>query len=80
MTPMRIAGVLLIVAGLARMICGGFSWTHEKTVVDIGPFQATAKEKQDNPNPPVVGGILSLPGRAPGLARSKADVVPDADA
>ena len=62
MTPMRIAGILLIVAGLAGLIWGGFSWTDEKTVVDIGPFQATAKERKTIPIPPVVGGIAFVAG------------------
>ena len=62
MTPMRIAGILLIVAGLAGMIWGGFSWTDEKTVVEIGPFQATAKERKTIPIPPVVGGIAFVAG------------------
>ena len=44
------------------MIWGGFSWTHEKTVVDIGPFQATAKERKTIPIPPVVGGIAFVAG------------------
>lgn len=71
MTASRIAGIILIVAGLVGLIWGGLSWTDEKTVVDIGPIQATAKERKTIPIPPVVGGIavvagivlLVLPGR-----------------
>ena len=62
MTAMRIAGVVLIVLGLAGLLWGGVSWTDEKTVVDIGPIEATAKERKTVPIPPVVGGIAVVAG------------------
>ena len=62
MTASRIAGIILIVAGLVGLIWGGLSWTDEKTVVDIGPIQATAKERKTIPIPPVVGGIAVVAG------------------
>jgi hypothetical protein len=62
MTASRIAGIILIVAGLVGLIWGGVSWTDEKTVVDIGPIQATAKERKTIPIPPVVGGIAVVAG------------------
>ena len=62
MTASRIAGIILIVAGLVGLIWGGVSWTDEKTVVDIGPIQATAKERKTIPIPPVVGGLAVVAG------------------
>ncbi len=62
MTASRIAGIVLIVAGLVGLIWGGVSWTDEKTVVDIGPIQATAKERKTIPIPPVVGGLAVVAG------------------
>ena len=62
MTPMRIAGFVLILIGLVGLLWGGISWTDEKTVVDIGPFEATAKERKTIPIPPVVGGVAVVAG------------------
>jgi hypothetical protein len=71
MTAARIAGIVLITLGLVGILWGGFSWTQEKTVVDVGPFKATTQEHKTIPFPPVAGGIalvagvvlLVLPGR-----------------
>lgn len=62
MTPIRIAGFVLILIGLVGLLWGGISWTDEKTVVDIGPFEATAKERKTIPIPPIVGGIAVVAG------------------
>ena len=71
MTAARTAGIVLIAIGLVALLWGGFSWTDEKTIVDVGPIKATAQERKSIPVPPVVGGIalvagivlLVLPGR-----------------
>jgi len=62
MTAARIAGVVLIVIGLIGLIWGGISWTEEKTVVDLGPIEARAQERQTIPIPPIVGGIALVAG------------------
>ena len=62
MTAARIAGVVLIVIGLVGLLWGGFSWTREKTVVDLGPIEARATEHKTIPVPPVVGGIALVAG------------------
>jgi hypothetical protein len=71
MTASRVAGAVLIVLGLVGILWGGFSWTRDKTVVDIGPIKATTETRQTIPFPPLAGGIalvagialLVLPGR-----------------
>jgi hypothetical protein len=71
MTAARIAGIVLIAIGLVALLWGGFSWTQEKTIVDVGPIKATAQERKSIPLPPIAGGIalvagialLVLPGR-----------------
>ena len=71
MTASRLAGAVLIVLGLVGVLWGGFSWTRDKTVVDIGPIKATTETRQTIPFPPLAGGIalvagialLVLPGR-----------------
>jgi UDP-N-acetylmuramyl pentapeptide phosphotransferase/UDP-N-acetylglucosamine-1-phosphate transferase len=74
MSAARIAGIILIVIGLVGLVWGGFSWTQEKTIVDIGPIEATARERETIPITPVVGGLalvagivlLVIPGRKRG--------------
>ena len=41
---------------------GGFSWTREKTVIDIGPIEAKTRERETIPLPPIVGGLLLAAG------------------
>ena len=55
MKPMTIAGIILIVVGLAALALGGFSYTTRETVVDLGPLQATAERERRFPVPPVAG-------------------------
>lgn len=62
MTATRIAGLVLIVIGLVGLLWGGISWTDEKTVVDLGPLEARAEERETIPIPPIVGGIALVAG------------------
>lgn len=62
MNVMRIAGLVLVAIGLVGLIWGGVSWTRERTVVDVGPIQATAEERETIPVPPIVGGIALVTG------------------
>jgi hypothetical protein len=62
MTARRIFGVILIVIGLVGLLWGGFSWTNEKTVVDLGPIEARTSERKTVPVPPLVGGLVLVAG------------------
>jgi hypothetical protein len=55
MKPMAIAGLVLIVLGLAALAYQGITYTSRETVVDIGPLHATADREKTLPLPPVVG-------------------------
>jgi len=46
MTPVKILGVLLIVAGVAGLLYGGFSYTKETHQAKLGPLQFSVKEKE----------------------------------
>jgi hypothetical protein len=61
MKPIAIAGVLLIVLGLAALVYQGVSYTSRETVIDIGPVHATADREKTLPIPPVVG-IVAVAG------------------
>jgi len=58
---MKIAAIVLIVVGVIALAYGGISYTKEKKVLDIGPLEATTKERKTIPLPPVVG-IVAIAG------------------
>ncbi len=62
MKTKQVIGVLLVVVGLVSLLLGGFSWTREKTVIDIGPIEATTQERETLPIPPIVGGLVLAAG------------------
>ena len=57
-----VIGSLLIVIGLVSLLLGGFRWTQQKTVVDIGPIEAKTEEHKVLPIPPVVGALVLVGG------------------
>jgi UDP-N-acetylmuramyl pentapeptide phosphotransferase/UDP-N-acetylglucosamine-1-phosphate transferase len=61
---MKILGIVLIVAGVLVLAFGGFSYTREKKVVDLGPIQATTRTEHNVPIPPLAGGAAVLAGVA----------------
>ena len=66
---MKIAGIVLVVAGLLGLIYGGFSYTKDRTAVKLGPLELSVKERE-TVNVPiwagvgaiVVGGVLLVLG------------------
>jgi uncharacterized membrane protein YidH (DUF202 family) len=62
MRTRQVIGILLIVFGLVSLIWGGISWTREETVLDLGPIEATTRERETIPMPPIVGGLLLAGG------------------
>jgi hypothetical protein len=59
---MRIAGIILIVAGILMFIFNGINFTTEKKVVDLGPVEINKKEKKSLGWPVYAGGIVTLAG------------------
>lgn len=62
MTVRYVIGSLLVVIGLVSLLFGGFRWTQQKTVVDIGPIEAKTEEHKSFPIPPVVGALVLVGG------------------
>ena len=46
MNAMKIAGVVLIVAGALALAYGGFSFTKETHKAEIGPLKLSVQEKE----------------------------------
>ena len=59
---MKLAGVILILAGVAALIYGGLSYTTHKKTIDMGPVQVTRSEHHNIPLPPLLGAALIAGG------------------
>ena len=67
MNPIKMAAVVLIVAGILGLAYGGFSYTKETHEAKVGPIELTVKDKE-TVNIPVwaglgtiaIGGVLLL--------------------
>jgi len=55
MKPVAIAGVLLILLGVAALVYQSVKYTSRETVIDIGPVHATAERERTLRLPPLVG-------------------------
>ena len=62
MKPITLAGVALIVLGLAALVYQGIDYTSRETVIDIGPVRATADRQKTLPIPPVLGIVVVAGG------------------
>jgi hypothetical protein len=51
----KTVGIILIVIGAAMLIWGGFSYTKQEKVVDMGPLEITAAKKETVNWPPFAG-------------------------
>jgi len=61
MKSMALAGIVMIVLGLAALAYQGFTYTTEETIIDIGPIEATAERDRTVPLPPILG-IVAVAG------------------
>lgn len=55
MKAISIVGVLLIVAGLAALVLGQFSFTKRETVLQIGDAKVQTETRDTIPLPPIAG-------------------------
>jgi hypothetical protein len=58
----NLIGVLLIAVGLVGLLYGGFTYTREKKVVDLGSVQVTKQEHEKLPLSPILGGLILVSG------------------
>lgn len=59
---MKIAGILLIIAGILMLIFRGFNFTQEKKLVDIGPMEINKQQKKFVGWPFYAGGVTLAAG------------------
>jgi len=59
MNTMKIAAIVLIVAGILGLAYGGFSYTKETHQMKLGPIELSVKERQDV-NVPLWAGVGAI--------------------
>jgi len=59
MNSVKLAGIVLIVAGALGLVYGSFSYTKETHEAKLGPIELSVKEKQ-NVNVPVWAGVGAI--------------------
>lgn len=59
MTPLRIVGAVLVLAGALALAYGGFSFTKETHKAEIGPLKLSVAEKE-NVNIPQWAGLAAV--------------------
>lgn len=59
MSALKVVAILLIVAGIAGLVYGKFSYTKETHEVNLGPIELAVKEKR-TVNVPLWAGIASI--------------------
>jgi len=62
MKPITIVGLLLIVGGVAALIFGGITYTKKETVLDVGPIELKADNKERLPIPQIAAILAALAG------------------
>lgn len=59
MSAIKIAAILLIVAGIFGLVYGSFSYTRDTQEIKVGPLELSVKEKK-TVNIPVWAGVGSI--------------------
>ena len=59
MSPLRILGIVLVVAGAIALAYGGFSYTRETHKAEIGPLKFSVAEKE-RVNVPQWAGLAAI--------------------
>jgi len=62
MKPATVIGIILVIVGVVGFALGGFSFTHEKKDVDMGPLQISHQQRKTVPIPPVLSAIALVGG------------------
>ena len=64
MKPATVIGAILIVVGIVGLAVGGFTFSHEKKDVNLGPLQISHEQKHTVPIPPILSSIALIGGIA----------------
>jgi drug/metabolite transporter (DMT)-like permease len=62
MKAATIVGILLVILGVVGFAMGGFSFTHEKKDIDMGPLQVSHEQKKTVPISPILSTLSLVAG------------------
>ncbi len=62
MKAATLVGILLVVLGIIGFVAGGFSFTHEKKDVSMGPVQIQHKQTKTIPISPILSTVALIGG------------------
>jgi uncharacterized membrane protein len=54
-------GIILILVGIAAILIETVGFTHEETVVEVGPIEVT-RDKEEMITVPAVAGVIAIVG------------------
>jgi TRAP-type C4-dicarboxylate transport system permease small subunit len=59
MGPVRIAAMLVVLAGVLALVYGGFSYTSKDTAAKLGPLEIKV-QKENRVNVPMWAGVAAI--------------------
>jgi hypothetical protein len=68
--PATLVGAALIVLGVVALVFRGISFKEKDEVLDVGPVEVTAEDKETIPLSPILG-VLAIVGGVVVLATSR---------
>lgn len=63
-SAMKIIGVILVILGIIGFVTGGFSFTQDREVADLGPLEIETEETRTVPIAPIASGAAVVAGIA----------------
>lgn len=61
-TAVKLIGIVFIVLGVVGFVFGGISWTRDETVLDAGPLEIQAEQRESIPFTPIASGVALVAG------------------
>jgi uncharacterized membrane protein HdeD (DUF308 family) len=59
---MKMLGIILIIVGVIALGFQAISFTRKEKVIDAGPIEITADQKETIPLPPILGAVALIAG------------------
>jgi drug/metabolite transporter (DMT)-like permease len=59
---MKTIGIVLVIAGVIALVYGGFAYSRDRKVLDLGPLEITTTENRSFPIPAAVGAAVLVAG------------------
>jgi uncharacterized membrane protein YidH (DUF202 family) len=61
---MKTIGAVLLILGIVALIYGGFSYSRNRSILEVGSLEITATERKNVPIPAIAGVVVLIGGAA----------------